>query len=61
MRQGGAREKSIAFGCQVVSYFGSVAPRIDFDDCKPFEETTNEFFIFKKYFYNILDSPKDWI
>ena len=39
----------------------SVALRINFDDRKPFEETTNVFLFLKKYFYNISDSQKDWI
>ena len=38
-----------------------VAPRTDFDDRKPFEETTNEFFIFEEYFCDISGSPKDCI
>ena len=38
-----------------------VAPRIDFDDRKPFEETTNMFHIFKKYFCDVSGSLKDWI
>ena len=38
-----------------------VAPRIDFDNRKPFERTTNEFLIFKEYFCDVSDSPKDWV
>ena len=42
-------------------HMNCVAPRIDFDNHKPFEETTNEFFMFENYFYNISGSPRDWI
>ena len=38
-----------------------VTPRIDFDDRKLFEQITNMFLIFEKYFYDVLGSPKDWI
>ena len=36
-----------------------VAPNIDFDNHKSFEETTNMFLIFGEYFYDVSDSPKD--
>ena len=35
-----------------------IAPRIDFDDHKLFEETTNMFLIFGDYFYDISGSPR---
>ena len=38
-----------------------IAPRIDFDDHKLFEETTNEFSILEKYFSIISGSPKCWV
>ena len=36
-----------------------VASKIDFDDYKLFEETTNIFFIFEDYFCDVSDSPRD--
>ena len=36
-----------------------VAPKIDFDDHKSFEKTTNIFSIFEDYFCAISDSPRD--
>ena len=36
-----------------------VAPRIDFDDHKLFEETTNKFSMFEDYFYDVSGSPRD--
>ena len=36
-----------------------VASRIDFDDRKSFEGTTNIFLIFEEYFCDISNSPKD--
>ena len=35
-----------------------VTPKIDFDDHKSFEETTNEFLTFEKYFSDVSGSPK---
>ena len=35
-----------------------VVPRIDFDNHKPFEETTNEFLILERYLDVVSGSPK---
>ena len=43
---------------ELVIQVHSIAPRIDFNDQKLFKKTTNEFFIIKKYFSVISDSPK---
>ena len=45
----------------LITYLVYVALKIDFDYHKPSEETTNMFFIFREYFYDISDSLKDWI
>ena len=38
-----------------------IALRIDFDDHKLFEKTTNEFLVFREYFSDISGSPKYWV
>ena len=38
-----------------------VASKINFDDHKLFEETTNEFFMFEDYCYDVSGSLRDWV